>query len=232
MIVRHGTSMAVWYAEFQFVPDVPRYANNTPTLGRDLFMCTGDASSFSLFVSRGCCLALSISDARSCTNATTYIISLLCRWICIYAHENMLTSFFVLHPQISNRTWFQFSYERWALRISPDFQHLAFKCKQHWVIVNFETLRNSWCVFAVKIDLVWVVLELALTLTRSGQLECWRFPAQFAWKERFAVWKNWLEKRVLCTCSTCRDCPLQFLRPFLNLRMISASNIGPRAKGL
>ena len=40
---------------------------------------------------------------------------------------------------------------------------------------------------------------------------------------------------MLCTSSTCRDCPLQFqnpLRPLLIFRMISASNIGPRAKGL
>lgn len=106
--VKHRISVALWQAEFEFIPDEPWYANNTPRLGRHPFMCTGDASTFSLFVSRGCCLSSSpFRAARSCTNATTYIyiyysISLPCRWICIYAHENMLKSFFLSQSTLRN----------------------------------------------------------------------------------------------------------------------------------
>ena len=56
--VKHRISMALWQAEFEFISDEPWYAN-TPRLGRHPFMCTGDASTFSLFVSRGCYLSSS-----------------------------------------------------------------------------------------------------------------------------------------------------------------------------
>ena len=66
-----------------FIPDEPWYANNTPRLGRHPFMCTGDASTFSLFVSRGCCLSSSpFRAARSCTNATTYIYIYITVYLC------------------------------------------------------------------------------------------------------------------------------------------------------
>ena len=135
----------------------------------------GDASTFSLFVSRGCCLSSwPFGAARSCTNGTTYIMSLPCKWICIYAHEHMI--------KLAEKVYcFASPYKQLDV-ISVFIWTVGSQDISGFPASSFQmqtTLGHSELWEIVDVCLWWtsIFFEWFFTWTRSGHLECSRFPA-------------------------------------------------------